>query len=400
MSNVTLAFGDLPGLAPYATTERERSVLKAWQQAGSIASAAALLGMARADYRTVANRVISRARADGWTMPGELATDPKTWPANSSTLTRGTTDEGNVILQWDIRRQDKYQREEAVRQAIAGLLEDLPSEPNTPAPRLLDTAAEFANVYTITDAHIGALAWQKETGSAWDTTIGERVVTGTMTGAIRNGFEADTAYVVFLGDVMHYDSMKSLTPAHGHLLDGDTRYPRLAKAACRMAANVVRAAIAKHKQVKVVTVEGNHDEIGSGFWLGEVLEARFGENDRVKFLTGPRVIRADLFGANLLAWHHGHTVKPDQLQGAVSSEYRREWGLAARTYAHVGHRHSKWVPPARNGIQIVQHATLAGRDAYAARLAFDAERLATVYTYHKDVGEVASATWTPAMLGL
>ena len=109
---------------------------------------------------------------------------------------------------------------------------------------------------------------------------------------------------------------------------------------------------------------------------------------------------ASMFGTNLLAWHHGHTVKPDQLQGAVSSEYRREWGLAARTYAHVGHRHSKWVPPARNGIQIVQHATLAGRDAYAARLAFDAERLATVYTYHKDAGEVASATWTPAMLGL
>ena len=47
MSNVTLAFGDLPGLAPYATTERERSVLKAWQQAGSISAAAAVLGIGR-----------------------------------------------------------------------------------------------------------------------------------------------------------------------------------------------------------------------------------------------------------------------------------------------------------------------------------------------------------------
>ena len=104
-------------------------------------------------------------------------------------------------------------------------------------------------------------------------------------------------------------------------------------------------------------------------------------------------------GAVMLAFHHGHMAKNASLPLLFAAQFPAVWGATTKRYAHCGHRHHV-EEKEHAGMTVVQHPTLSARDAYAARLAFDAERLATVYTYHKDAGEVASATWTPAMLGL
>ncbi len=47
---------------------------------------------------------------------------------------------------------------------------------------------------------------------------------------------------------------------------------------------------------------------------------------------------------------------------------------------------------------VIQHPTLAARDAYAARGGWIAERAITAITYHRDFGQVARNTVTPEML--
>ena len=49
-------------------------------------------------------------------------------------------------------------------------------------------------------------------------------------------------------------------------------------------------------------------------------------------------------------------------------------------------------------MKVVQHATIAARDAYAARGGWIAERQITAVTYHAEYGQVATSTVTPEML--
>ena len=49
-------------------------------------------------------------------------------------------------------------------------------------------------------------------------------------------------------------------------------------------------------------------------------------------------------------------------------------------------------------MMVVQHATIAARDAYAARGGWIAERKIKAIIYHTAFGEVSTVTCTPEML--
>jgi hypothetical protein len=52
------------------------------------------------------------------------------------------------------------------------------------------------------------------------------------------------------------------------------------------------------------------------------------------------------------------------------------------------------------GMMVVQHSTLASRDAYAARGGWMSERQCTAITYHTEFGQVCRSTVTPEMLAV
>jgi hypothetical protein len=47
---------------------------------------------------------------------------------------------------------------------------------------------------------------------------------------------------------------------------------------------------------------------------------------------------------------------------------------------------------------VIQHPTLAARDAYAARGGWISERAITAMTFHQEYGEVGTVTVSPEML--
>ncbi len=104
-------------------------------------------------------------------------------------------------------------------------------------------------------------------------------------------------------------------------------------------------------------------------------------------------------GKVMLAFHHGHMKKMEGLPLLFASQFPKVWGDAAVRIAHTGHRHhGQEQSKEYSGMTVIQHPTLAARDAYAARGGWMSERSVTAITYHSAYGQVARTTVTPEML--
>jgi hypothetical protein len=99
----------------------------------------------------------------------------------------------------------------------------------------------------------------------------------------------------------------------------------------------------------------------------------------------------------MLAFHHGHKKKNDQLPILFASQYPGIWGATTKRYAHTGHRHHGEAKE-HSGMTVTQHPTLAARDAYAARGGWISERQASAITYHSHYGRVGEVVVCPEML--
>lgn len=65
---------------------------------------------------------------------------------------------------------------------------------------------------------------------------------------------------------------------------------------------------------------------------------------------------------------------------------------------HTGHLHHVHEREHR-GMTVIQHPTIAARDAYAARGGWIADRAVSAITYHAKFGQVGRVTVVPEMLG-
>ena len=99
----------------------------------------------------------------------------------------------------------------------------------------------------------------------------------------------------------------------------------------------------------------------------------------------------------MIAWHHGHLKKNDQLPILFASQFPAMWGATTKRYAHCGHRHHV-EEKEHSGMHVIQHSTLAARDAYAARGGWISEREVTAMTYHSKYGRHSRVTICPEML--
>jgi hypothetical protein len=265
--------------------------------------------------------------------------------------------------------------------------------PARPAGPTIDA---LCNLYTMTDCHMGMLAWAKEGGEDWDISIAERVLVGCFEHMVMSSPAARVGIVNQLGDFLHYDGLSAVTPTNGHVLDADSRFPKMVEATVRVLRRLVDFTLQRHDEVVVIMSEGNHD-IASSVWLRIMFAALYENEPRVKVIDSPLPYFAYQHGQTMLAFHHGHMKKNDQLPGLLAAQFAVMWGATLRRYAHTGHRHHEELKE-HGGMKVVQHPTIAARDAYAARGGYISTRQVTCYTYHRIHGQVGSTTVVPEML--
>lgn len=310
--------------------------------------------------------------------------------------TSALTDEfGNIKLQWVKTDVDAERQLEIMRAVVDGMCSEItPVAPVKKPARKTDD--KLLNLYTVSDFHLGMLSWADETGGDWDMKIAEDLFSRWFDAAFQQAPAAGVGIINLLGDLAHFDSLDAVTPASGHVLDADTRYQKLVRTMIRMVRRVVDMALVKHPVVKLLIVQGNHDESGM-IWLAEMFSALYDNEPRVFVDTSADVYKMVQHGKTTLFFHHGHKARFDAIEPIMIAKFRKAFGDSEYSYAHVGHLHHQKLVESRNMI-VEQHRTLAAKDAYASRGGWMSGRSANVITYSAEYGEVGRLTISPEML--
>lgn len=302
--------------------------------------------------------------------------------------------DGNKAGQWVKSSLDHRLANDAMRAAIDELASSIPRAKPVKGPT--HTLDHLCTLYTLTDCHVGMKAWAPETGADWDLEIAEKTLTGALDYLIDASPRSSTCVLNQLGDWLHFDSLSSITPTSGHLLDADSRFPKVVSISTRILRYCIDRLLLKHGTVIALMAEGNHD-MASSVWLRHLFGLLYENEPRFKMLESEIPYYVHTHGQTMLAFHHGHLKKNDHLPLLFAAQYAKEWGSTTKRYCHTGHRHHV-EEKEHSGMTVVQHATIAARDAYAARGGWIAERKIKAITYHTEYGETSTVTVVPEML--
>lgn len=303
--------------------------------------------------------------------------------------------EGRIIQDWLRAEPDAEQREAAMRAAIDALKEELPRIEPTKGPE--QCSAALLNQYTLTDLHFGMLAWSEETGKDdYDLKIAEKLLLDWFSAAIAMSPNAAVGILAQLGDLMHHDALESVTPAHKHVLDADSRLQKIIRIVIRVVRQIIGMMLQKYPKVHIIMASANHDPASSA-WMRELLHAMYDHEPRLTVDNSPDVYYAYEWGKTGLFYHHGHKRNVANVDSVFAGKFREMFGRCPKCYGHIGHLHSDQVRES-NLMRIERHRTLAPPDAHSSGGGWLSERDAKVITYHVAYGEVSRITISPQMV--
>ena len=289
--------------------------------------------------------------------------------------------DGRTIQQW-VKTQAS-----PVEQTKADLIEMLSEyrgkSEYIPMPAHLSNEA-LITVYPTSDLHIGMLAWGRETGAKWDLRIARETILASMAELVGGAPRSKTAILLDLGDYTHNNSQTNETPASGHQLDVDGRFPKIGKEAMRLRVDLIHMALEKHDHVIYRGLPGNHDpEVAQLISIAMAL--LFENNPRVTVDDDPSDFWFYEHGVVMLCANHGHRTKPEKLPGVMASYQPAMWGRTKIKHSFSGHVHH--VKAGEDmGASWETLRTIAPRDAYAHQHGYAAGRELLAITYHRERG--------------
>ncbi len=302
--------------------------------------------------------------------------------------------DGREVLKWVKTGEDRDFQSEAMQAALDAAKEDLPRVTLVPPPA--DSVADILNQFTVTDSHFGMLAHREETGADYDLKIAEQLLLDWFASAVHCAPMAHTAVLAQLGDLLHHDSLESVTPASRHVLDADSRLHKVVRVVMRTLRRIIDMLLQKHQHVHVIMASGNHDP-ASSVWVRELLAALYENEPRLTVDRSPALYYAYEWGKTGLYYHHMHKRGLNDLDRVFAGMFREMFGRCEFNYGHGGHLHSNAVVSTQL-MHIERHETLAAPDAYAAGGGWLSGRSAKVITYSRRFGEVGRLTLRPAMV--
>lgn len=247
-------------------------------------------------------------------------------------------------------------------------------------------AKDLLTLYPIADAHIGMMAWGKETGEDYDTGKAVARLQSWIGQLIEASPPSETAVILDVGDLTHADDQTNQTPRSKHVLDVDTRHFRTIDMTVAALVTAVNLALRKHKKVIVRILPGNHNPT-SYMAILFALAAHFRDEPRVEVQKEPGEFFAYQFGINMIAAHHGDKSKAERIVLFLADEFPEMWGATRHRVLYTGHLHHHKSADI-GGCTWEQLRAMTARDAYAYSGAYSARAQLQAVTYHRDKGEV------------
>ncbi len=379
-------------------TDQQAKAIRAYIEHGTHEKAAAALGINCSSCQNLIKRAKRRAAVSGHSPEHDMTrTVPIPYVVKGTSTLYGTNDDGSLSdvpkLQWVKTSLDQQKYLELVTEVIDELKQDI--QPLPPVVRRQSSLqSELLNFYTLTDIHLGMLSWGEETGADWDLSIAEQTILDSFQYLIDHSPAAETGFFNQLGDALHYDGMLPVTPTSGHVVDADSRYHKIVRAAIRIFRNVVNMLLAKHERVIFLNCAGNHDLSGS-VWLQESFAALYENNPRVDVVVSPSPYYGYLHGKAFIGCHHGHKKSFKTVCDAFRGKRWREMiGQSRQSYIHTGHLHHGESTELVDMV-VEMHRTLAAPDAHATHGGYSADRSMSCITYHSAGIEKSRISYYP-----
>jgi hypothetical protein len=322
-----------------------------------------------------------------------------TKPAPETHVVKGTStlydENGDIKLQWVKTDLNKVRQQEALRQWVESLADDVKGLAKPIEPPAI-SHDDLLSVYAIGDPHCGLYAWAAEAGEDFDLSKAESLTTAAVARLVSCSPPSGEALILELGDLLHADDSTNQTPTSHNVLDVDTRYAKVMQVALKTLQAAIKLALAKHAKVTVWLIPGNHDP-HSSFAIAMCLNAFYENEKRVTIDMSPAAFKYMQFGKVLIGSHHGHGIKFDQLPGIMAADRAKEWGVSDFRYWYIGHVHHlsrKEFP----GVLCETFRTLAARDAWHSGKGYRAGRDMSLIVHHRQYGEIERHRADIAML--
>lgn len=252
--------------------------------------------------------------------------------------------------------------------------------------RAANATNDLLTTYIVGDAHIGMLAWARETGEDFDLRIAETEIGRALDLLVTAAPESEQATFLNVGDWFHVQGNEQRTPRSGVKLDADSRFGKIAEVGFRVARAGVTKLLSKHDRVNVVSVPGNHDpELARmlALWLKAVFE----NEPRVTVQDNAAPYMYERFGKNLIGYFHGDGAKLDQLPAIMAADRPGDWGATIYRTWYGGHVHHK-ITKEHPGCTVETFQTLAGKDAWHTHMGYRALQSMTAITLDREFGEI------------
>ena len=304
---------------------------------------------------------------------------------------------GEPKIQWVKTTKDAQEKQEALEATIKAFKDELPLSERVIAPKL--TNNDLLTCYPVGDHHFGMLAWGEETGGDnYNIEIAESLLCDAMQYLVDQSPKSEEAAILLLGDFLHFNNSNQETVKGGHTLDSDSRFQKTVRAAIKSIRFQVKAALEKHKTVRLIIELGNHDADIMAV-LMETFYAHFENEPRVVVDRSPRNVHVFEWGNNLIGTHHGDKIKLDKIPLVIATDFPEMWGRTSGgiRVIHTGHVHHDHIKE-HSGLTTETHGILAPKDEYAASGGWRSRQSMKSIIYHKQYGEVGRNTVTPEML--
>lgn len=296
--------------------------------------------------------------------------------------------DGMVKLQWVKEDREATDKLEAFNLAIESILDRVVAKEAVEVPT--HTVADMMTVYTIGDAHIGMMAWDKETGADHDIKIAEADLLKAMSMLVKQANDTERCLIVDVGDYFHSDNMDNRTAKSGNSLDVDGRYPKVLETGLRITTELIDMALAKHGVVEWRSAIGNHNT-HSSIMINAFVKAYYRNEPRVVVHDTPNMFMYYTFGKNLIGITHGDTVKADRLGEVMAVDCAKVWSDSEYRYWYTGHVHHQSVKEYASCV-VETFRTLAGKDAWHSASGYRSGQDMKAITLHKEYGEIARNT--------
>ena len=284
-------------------------------------------------------------------------------------------------------------RDVTLAELIKQMMEGVQIDPVKPKKLKGSKRSDVLPVLVLTDAHLGLLAAQGETGDEWNLDMAMDCLKQAVDELVAGMPQVKEMLLADLGDLTHTDALKAMTPKSGNLLDSSHRYFDVARAAGELLRYTIDACLTKAQKVHVRKVRGNHDTVTS-WHLCENLKTLYAKEPRVDVASNDSYHQTFQWGKNLLVLTHGDAAKYQQTYEYITTKWDRQFGEADYVTVMSGHFHHH-TSCHMGKVHFETFCTLTKSDAYHAEKMYLSRRSMKLVLLDREGGEAGSIAYNP-----